>query len=96
LPMASTGTITTFVPTVTTSTLPVASVVTTTVPGLVGVPVAPPTTVFRGAVVKIVDPGTTIAPTDTNPLTPVIGVDPARYYVYNCIKDIPASIKTVP
>jgi hypothetical protein len=47
-------------------------------------------------VVRVVDPGTTIAPTDSNPSTPVIGVDPARYYVYNCAKGIPASIKTVP
>jgi hypothetical protein len=95
LPKASTGTITTVVPTVTTSTLPVMSVTTTTVPGG-ALPLAPPTTVYRGPVVRIVDPGTTIAPTDTNPLTPVIGVDPARYYVYNCAKGIPASIKTVP
>jgi penicillin-binding protein 1A len=97
LPKASTGTITTVVPTVTTTTLPAAPVVTTTtVPGAVVVPVAPTTTVYRGAVVRVIDPGTTIAPTDTNPLTPVIGVDPARYYVYNCAKGIPASIKTVP
>jgi penicillin-binding protein 1A len=97
LPKASTGTITTVVPTVTTSTLPAAPVVTTTtVPGAVVVPVAPTTTVYRGAVVRVIDPGTTIPPTDTNPLTPVIGVDPARYYVYNCAKGIPASIKTVP
>jgi membrane peptidoglycan carboxypeptidase len=96
LPKASTGTITTIVPTVTTSTLPVVSTTTTTVPGVVGVPVAPPTTVYRGPVVRVIDPGTTIAPTDTNPLTPVIGVDPARYYVYNCAKGIPASVKTVP
>jgi hypothetical protein len=26
----------------------------------------------------------------------VIGVDPARYYVYNCAKGIPASVKTAP
>jgi penicillin-binding protein 1A len=97
LPKASTGTITTVVPTATTSTLPDAPVVTTTtVPGAVVVPVAPTTTVYRGAVVRVIDPGTTIPPTDTNPLTPVIGVDPARYYVYNCAKGIPASIKTVP
>jgi hypothetical protein len=97
LPKASTGTITTVVPTVTTSTVPVAPVVTTTtVPAAVGVPVAPTTTVYRGAVVRVIDPGTTIPPTDLNPLTPVIGVDPARYYVYNCAKGIPASIKTVP
>jgi penicillin-binding protein 1A len=97
LPKASTGTITTVVPTATTSTLPAAPVVTTTtVPGAVVVPVAPTTTVYRGAVVRVIDPGTTIPPTDTNPLTPVIGVDPARYYVYNCAKGIPASIKTVP
>lgn len=93
LPKASTGTITTLVPTVTTSTVPVLTTPTTTVPGL---PVAPPTTAYRGPVVRVIDPGTTIAPTDTNPTTPVIGVDPARFYIYDCAKGIPASVKTVP
>ena len=84
------------VPSVTTTTVPVVTATTTTTPGAVTVPVAPPTTAYRGPVVKIVDPGTTIAPTDTNPTTPVNGVDPSRYYVYDCGKGIPASIKTIP
>jgi hypothetical protein len=52
--------------------------------------------VFKGPVVSIVDPGTTIAPTDTNPATQVVGVDPYRFYVYNCAKGIPPTIKTTP
>jgi hypothetical protein len=66
---------------------------TATLPGAVP-PLAPTTTVFKGPVVRVVDPGTTIAPTDLNPATPVVGVDPSRYYVYDCAKGIPASVKT--
>jgi hypothetical protein len=44
--------------------------------------------------VSVVDPGTTIAPTDTNPLTPVVGVDPQRFLVYDCAKGVPASVRT--
>ena len=92
LPKAATGTITTVVPTATTTTM-VPVVPATTLPGAV-VPLAPPTTVFTGPVVRVVDPGTTIAPTDLNPATPVVGVDPLRYYVYDCAKGIPPSVKT--
>jgi len=92
LPKTATGTITNVVPTTTTAAPQVAT--TTTV---AGVPVvAPTTTVFKGPVVSIVDPGTTIAPTDTNPATQVVGVDPYRFYVYNCAKGIPSTIKTTP
>ncbi|MEY3265843.1 MAG: hypothetical protein RJA15_289, partial [Actinomycetota bacterium] len=95
LPKAATGTVTTVVPTATTTTS-VAPIVapTTTVLGAVA-PVVPVTTIYKGPVVSVVDPGTTIAPTDLNPATQVVGVDPQRYYVYNCAKGIPASIKTV-
>jgi penicillin-binding protein 1A len=102
LPRASTGTPNTIVPTTTTTT----STTTTTVapvppssvdPGAPEVvePVAPPTTVFAGPVVRIVDPGTTIAPTDLNPLTPIVGVDPQNTFIYDCVKGIPATVRVV-
>lgn len=97
LPRTATGTITTVVPSpvvATTTTLaPKTSTSTTTATTLpAGVT---PTTVFKGPVVSVVSPGTTISPSDNNPLTPVVGVDPSRYYVYNCKKGIPSTIKTV-
>jgi hypothetical protein len=42
-----------------------------------------------------VDPGTTIAPDDTNPATPVVGVDPARFLVYDCAEGIPSSVRVL-
>jgi penicillin-binding protein 1A len=103
LPRTATGVITTVVPTVapvTTTTIPVVtttSPVTTTIAGAAPpvVVVAPTTTVFKGPVVNVVDPGTTIAPTELNPATPVVGVDPQRYLVYNCAKGLPKSVRTV-
>ena len=95
LPKMATGTVSTVVPTATTTTVPAPVVApTTTALGAIA-PVVPVTTIYKGPVVSVVDPGTTIAPTDTNPATQVVGVDPLRYYVYNCAKGIPASIKTV-
>ena len=92
LPRAATGPVTTVVPNTTTSTVPTPSTTTTsTIPGTPNT--APTTTVFKGPVVRVVDPGTTIAPTDVNPLTPVVGVDPLRMYVYNCAKGLPASVR---
>jgi hypothetical protein len=92
LPKAATGSVANVVPTTTTVAPQVATTTT-----IAGAPVvAPTTTVFKGPVVSIVDPGTTIAPTDTNPATQVVGVDPYRFYVYNCAKGIPATIKTTP
>ncbi len=89
LPRAQTGAVSTVVPAV---TVPAATTSpATTVPG--GVP-ATPTTAYRGPVVSVVDPGTTIAPTDTNPLTKVVGVDPQRFLVYDCAKGVPASVRT--
>jgi hypothetical protein len=49
--------------------------------------------VFKGPIVRVVDPGTTIAPTDLNPLTPIVGVDPLRTFVYSCAKGLPASVR---
>ena len=60
----------------------------TSVPGATVAPVTP-TTVFKGPVVSIIDPGTTIAPDDTNPSTPVVGLDPSQYLVYDCAKGLP-------
>ena len=92
LPRTATGTVTTVVPNTTTSTVPASSTTTTTtIPGAPNT--APTTTVFKGPVVRVVDPGTTIAPTDLNPLTPVVGVDPLRTFVYNCAKGLPASVR---
>ena len=89
LPRTATGAVNTVVPPST--VVPIAPVVTTTVPGT---PVSPATTAYKGPVVSVVDPGTTIAPTDLNPLTPVVGVDPQRYLVYDCAKGVPASVRT--
>ena len=89
LPRTVTGAVNTVVPPVT--AVPAAPVVTTTIPG---VPSAPATTTYKGPVVSVVDPGTTIVPTDLNPLTPVVGVDPQRYLVYDCAKGVPASVRT--
>lgn len=90
LPRTSTGAVTTVVPPVTVTTVPVP----TTVPPLVTtVPIGPTTTLFKGPIVRVIDPGTTIAPTDTNPFTPVMGVDPQRTLVYSCAKGLPASVR---
>jgi membrane peptidoglycan carboxypeptidase len=94
LPRTLTGAVSTVVPatSVPAATAPPATTVPpVTVPG--AVPVTP-TTAYRGPVVSVVDPGTTIAPTDTNPLTPVVGVDPQRFLVYDCAKGVPASVRT--
>jgi membrane peptidoglycan carboxypeptidase len=95
LPRTATGPVTTVVPSVTTTTVPVpvtpAPPTATTIPGA---PItAPPTTVFKGPTVRVVNPGTTIAPTDLNPLTPIVGVDPLRTFVYSCAKGLPASVR---
>ena len=90
-----TGPVSTVVATVPQTTIAPATttpvVTATTVPGAT---VAPATTAPKGLVVRVVDPGTTIAPTDTNPATPVVGVDPLRYLVYDCAKGLPASVRT--
>ena len=91
LPRALTGPVVTVVPAVSaTTTVPVATVPTTTVP----VPIVT-TPVPRGPVVSIVSPGTTIAPTVLDPLVAVVGVDPEKYLVYDCIKGVPRSVKVI-
>jgi penicillin-binding protein 1A len=96
LPRTATGTVNTVVPTSTTTTSTIAST-TTAVPGtgVVPEPIAPPVTVATGPEVRIVDPGTTIAPTDLNPLTPIVGVDPENTYIYDCVKGIPPTVRVV-
>jgi hypothetical protein len=47
-------------------------------------------------VVRVVDPGTTIAPTDTNPFSPVNTVAIGSYWVYECAKPFPPAVQTVP
>ena len=102
LPRKTTGPVATVVPpaagvativsTTTTTTVPKSPAVTTVPP--TGV-TAPTTTAYTGPVVSVVDPGTTIAPSEVNPATPIVGVDPNRYLVYNCAKGLPASVKAV-
>ena len=45
--------------------------------------------------VSVVDPGTTIAPTDTNPYSPVNTVGVGEYWIYECNKPFPASVQVV-
>jgi penicillin-binding protein 1A len=52
----------------------------------------PPNTV----VVRVVDPGTTIAPTDTNPFSPVNTVALGDYWVYECAQPFSPAVQTVP
>jgi penicillin-binding protein 1A len=47
-------------------------------------------------VVRVVDPGTTIAPTDTNPFSPVNTVAIGAYWVYECAKPFSPAVQTVP
>ena len=99
LPRTATGTVATVVPTAPatsapTTTIPKYTTTTTTTVAPPVVPGAPTTTVYKGPVVSVVSPGTTISPQDNNPLTPIVGVDPLKFFVYNCKKGIPASIKT--
>ena len=94
LPRAATGSVVTVVPTTTTTLAPTTTTTVVPVPGQEGI-VAPPTTAYTGPVVRVMDPGTTIPPTDVNPLTPVVGVDPLNTFVYDCVKGIPPTIRVV-
>ena len=81
----------------TTTTIPKTTTTVKATPGVAPVvePVSPTTTAFAGPVVRVVDPGTTIPPTELNPATPITGVDPEKYLVYNCAKGLPATVKVV-
>lgn len=78
-------------PTTTVTAPPVAPV-----PGETSTSLAPSTTVYRGPVVRVIDPGTTIAPTDTNPTTPIVGADPTRTLIYDCARGVPRTVRTTP
>lgn len=86
---------------------PAAPETTTTQPGAVPITsatsttVAPTTTAAPAAspaggrpVVSIVDPGTTVMPSNTNPFAPVPSVDPARSLVFDCNKSLPGWVQT--
>ena len=97
LPRSLTGPVNTVTPTVPVTAVPSTvvpvPVPVTTVPGAV----PPATTVApTGPVVRITDPGTTIAPEITDPTVPVTGADPLRTLVYDCAKGVPKSVRTVP
>ena len=42
---------------------------------------------------RVVNPGTTIAPTVVDPTVPVIGVDPVTNLVYDCKKGLPRTVR---
>ncbi|MFM2047213.1 MAG: hypothetical protein RL383_1290, partial [Actinomycetota bacterium] len=94
LPRSLTGPVNTVTPTVPVTAAPPTVVPVpapvTTVPGAV----PPATTVApTGPVVRITDPGTTIAPEITDPTVPVTGADPLRTLVYDCAKGVPKSVR---
>ena len=100
LSRAQTGPYATVVPTTTTTTIAPTTtrpVSRTTLPVVVTTTTLPPgvttTTVFKGPIVRVVDPGTTIAPTVNDPTVPVIGVDPTKYLVYDCRKGLPRTVR---
>jgi hypothetical protein len=68
-------------------TAPPTTVAPTTVPDTVPPVGGPP-------VVSVVDAGTTILPSNTNPFSPVPSVDPNRTLVFDCEKPLPAWAQT--
>ena len=54
-----------------------------------------PDAVPNTVVVSIMDSGTTIAPSDTNPYSPVNTLPIGEYWVYTCDKPFPASVQTI-
>lgn len=53
-----------------------------------------PDTVNDTVVVSILDPGTTISPTDTNPFSPVNTIPIDSTWVYECARPFPSSVQT--
>jgi len=45
-------------------------------------------------VVSIVDGGTTVLPSNTNPFAPVPSVDPNGALVFDCTKNLPGWVQT--
>ena len=87
------------------SVAPAATTTSTTSPGVGAVP--PPavsttqvtvveSTVAAGGrpVVSVVDGGTTVLPSNTNPFAPVPSVDPNRALVFDCAKNLPGWVQT--
>ena len=68
------------------STVP--TVATTTLPPETTVPVS------GRPVVSVVDAGTTILPSNTNPFSPVPSVDPNNALVFDCAKALPGWVQT--
>lgn len=68
-------------------TAPPTTVASTTVPDTLPPVTGPP-------VVSVVDAGTTILPSNTNPFSPVPSVDPNRTLVFDCKKPLPAWAQT--
>jgi len=78
---------TTTLPGATTSPGATTTTTTTTVPTTVPVPGGRP-------VVSIVESGTTVLPSNTNPFAPVPSVDPTRSVVFDCNKTLPGWVQT--
>jgi hypothetical protein len=83
--------------------VPADTTTTTIVPGAGPAPAPAPTTtlpvdttlpVGGRPVVSIVDGGTTILPSNTNPFSPVPSVDPNNALVFDCDKPLPAWAQT--
>jgi len=91
---ADMGPVKTVVPVTTAAPATPASATPTTIAAPVTTIPASVTTAYKGPVVSVVDPGTTIAPDNTDPFAPVVGVDPQKYYVYDCAKGIPKTVRT--
>jgi hypothetical protein len=92
LPRRTVGKVT---PAETTTTVPVVpgastvpTVATTTLPPETTVPVS------GRPVVSVVDAGTTILPSNTNPFSPVPSVDPNNALVFDCAKALPGWVQT--
>jgi len=68
------------------------STTTTTLVPTTLVPTSPPA--GGRPVVSIVDPGTTVLPSNTNPFAPVPSVDPTRSLVFDCNKSLPGWVQT--
>ena len=85
--VSATSVPTTVPTTVSATTIAVAPGVVTTIAPL-------PVPTVSGPIVSVVDPGTTVPQTMTDPTYPIIGADPSKYLVYSCAKGVPATVRT--
>ena len=92
LPRRTVGKVTPAETTTTVPAVPGAS----TVPTVATTTLPPETTVPVGGrpVVSVVDAGTTILPSNTNPFSPVPSVDPNNALVFDCAKALPGWVQT--